>query len=355
MAEPQRVLEPLTAAAIFLVVTIDEGGEAAVRDLLTQHPALQKSVGFRNPDTELNLVIGIGSDAWDRLFTGTKPRELHKLPAYDGPKHTAPSTPGDLLFHIRGEDHGPCFELAKMIATSLRGYATVVEETAGFRYYDKRDLLGFVDGTANPIGDEAVQSVYICPELDPDFVGGSYVVTQKYTHPLEKWEALTIEEQERVIGRTKLSDYELPDSVKPPSSHIIMNTINDPDGVQRQIVRANMPFGTVGTAYFGTFYIAYCNTPSVIERMLERMFLGTADAPYDRILDFSVAQSGSLFFVPPIEFFGNLPAAPADVANESDPVVIPAFEPVIRANAAAEGSGPAAGSLGIGSMKGSQA
>ncbi len=347
MGEPQSVLVPLSPAAVFLVATIDEGGEAAIRTLLGEVNDLRKSVGFRTPGQDLSCVVGIGSSAWGRLFTGPKPAELHDFPGYNGPKHSCPATPGDLLFHIRAETTGTCYELAMAIATRLRGVATVVDETSGFRYFEQRDLLGFVDGTANPEGAAAKASVFV-GDRDPEFADGSYVIVQKYIHPLDQWNALTIEEQERIIGRTKLSDYELPDDVKPPSSHIVMNTIVDEHGVEHDIVRANMPFGTVGDGQLGTYYIAYSATPSVTEKMLERMFLGTDQAAYDRILDFSTALTGSLFFTPSADFFADLPAAPAAVATEDPDVPVPDFEPVIAANAAASGSD---GSLTIGTMK----
>ncbi|MFC4375687.1 Dyp-type peroxidase [Nocardia halotolerans] len=348
MGEPQSVIVPLTQAAIFLVATIDEGGEAAVRNVLTEVDDLRKSVGFRTPGQALSCVTSIGSRGWDRLFTGPKPAELHEFPGYAGPVHSCPATPGDLLFHLRSENMGACYELAMAIATRLRGSATVVDETAGFRYFEQRDLLGFVDGTANPEGAAADAAVFVGDE-DAEFAGGSYVIVQKYIHPLDEWNALPVEEQERVIGRTKLSDYELPDDVKPPSSHVTMNTIVDADGVERDILRANMPFGTVGNQQLGTYYIAYCATPSVPEEMLERMFLGTDDAAYDRILDFSTAVTGTLFFTPSADFFADLPDAPAVVTTEDPHVPVPDFEPVIEANKAAAADSD--GSLAIGTMK----
>lgn len=347
MGEPQPILDPLTPAAIFLVATIDEGGESAVRDLLSDITGLRRSVSFRVPGDGLSCVTSIGASAWDRLFTGPKPAELHEFPGYDGPIHSAPATPGDLLFHIRGETQGPCFELAMVIGERLRGAATIVDETVGFRYFEQRDLLGFVDGTENPEGKAAASAALIGDE-DPEFTGGSYVIVQKYTHPLDRWNALSIEEQERVIGRTKLADYELPDDVKPADSHVAVNTLVDPDGTERQIMRANMPFGTIGTGEFGTYYIAYAATPSVTERMLERMFLGTDEAAYDRILDFSFAVTGTLFFTPTVDFLDDLPDAPESVATEDESDSLPEFAPVEQANAAAADSD---GSLAIGSMK----
>src|SRR6202007_2319677 len=132
---------------------------------------------------------------------------------------------------------------------------------------------GFVDGTENPTGAAATAAVLVGEQDDPDFAGGSYVIVQKYLHDMAAWNTLSIEEQERVIGRSKLDDIEMPDEIKPPNSHVALNTITDPDGEQRQIVRANMPFGSPGQDEFGTYYIAYAATPAVTEEMLSNMFV----------------------------------------------------------------------------------
>jgi putative iron-dependent peroxidase len=305
LVNPQAVLAPLTDAAVFLVLTVREGGEATVRDLLEDLSGLQRAVGFRLPAAELSCVTGIGRELWDRLFTGPRPSSLHKFRAWNGPRHSAPSTPGDLLFHIRAGQMDVCFELASKIAERLRGVADVVDETHGFKYFDERDLLGFVDGTENPTGDEASRHVLVGDE-DPEFAGGSYVLVQKYLHDLDTWNALTVEQQEAAIGRTKLDNIELSD--KAPNSHVALNTVDDPDGNELKILRDNMPFGSIKEGEFGTYYIAYAATPDVPELMLRRMFLGEPAGNYDRILDFSVATTGSLFFVPTAEFLDNLPS-----------------------------------------------
>ncbi|MEV2219085.1 Dyp-type peroxidase [Nocardia vinacea] len=337
MGEPQPILEPLTPAAIFLVATIDEGGEAAVRDLLADLPGLRRSVGFRLPGAGLTCVASIGSDAWDRLFAGPRPAELHVLPEFVGERHSAPTTPGDLLFHIKSEFQDACFELAMTIGDRLDGAVTIVDQTVGFRYFEQRDLLGFVDGTENPEGSAAFSAAFVGDE-DPDFAGGSYVIVQKYLHTMAQWRALSVEEQERVIGRTKLDDFELSDADKPANSHVAVNTVTDDDGTERKILRANMPFGSVKDGEFGTYYVAYAATPSITETMLTRMFIGTEEAAYDRILDFSIAVTGTLFFAPPLDFFDDLPDAPEVAAT--------ALEESLSPNRVGSN-----GSLGIGTLK----
>ena len=303
---PQPVLTPLTAAAVFLVLTINHGGEPEVRDLLGDLAGLQRSVGFRIPEGMLACVVGIGSQAWDRLFSGPRPASLHPFHALTGNRHRAVATPGDLLFHIRASRLDLCFELATQIMDRLAGWVSVCDEVHGFRYFDERDLIGFVDGTENPSGAAAAEAAII-GDQDPEFAGGSYVIVQKYLHDLRSWNALPVEEQENVIGRSKLADIEMADDVKPANSHVALNTIVEPDGTQRQIFRANMPFGAPGQGEFGTYYIGYAAMPEVTEQMLVNMFIGKPPGNHDRILDFSTAVTGSLFFVPSAEFLDELP------------------------------------------------
>lgn len=307
-ALPQSVLMPLTGAAIFLVVRIEPGGEDAARALLERANGLTRAVGFRVPAGNLSCVTSIGSDAWDRLFSGPRPVHLHPFIELNGSKHRAISTPGDLLFHIRAGQLDMCFELAQQFMLELDGAATVIDEVHGFKYFEMRDLLGFVDGTENPTGSEAYEAVLIGAE-DPAFAGGSYVIVQKYLHDMTAWNSLSVEQQELVIGRTKLEDIEMHDDVKPTNSHIALNVIEDEDGNERQILRDNMPFGHIGSQEFGTYFIGYAKDPGVTELMLRRMFLGEPEGNYDRILDFSTAATGTLFFTPSAAFLDDLPPA----------------------------------------------
>jgi putative iron-dependent peroxidase len=335
--QPQSILAPLTPAAIFLVVTMDDGGEATVHEALPDLSGLVRAIGFRDPTKRLSVIASIGSDAWDRLFGGPRPAEQQNFIEQTRPRHTAPATPGDLLFHIRAETMDVCFELAGRILKSMAGAVTVVDEVHGFRFFDNRDLLGFVDGTENPDGPIAVSATAIGDE-DPDFAGSCYVHVQKYVHDMQSWDALSVTEQERVIGRTKLEDIEFDDDVKPPNSHIALNVIEDDDGTELKIVRHNMPFGELGRDEYGTYFIGYSRTPEVTERMLRNMFLGDPPGNTDRILDFSTAVTGGLFFSPTVDFLDDPPPLPAPLVTERP--ATPSSDPAFN------------GSLSIGSLKG---
>jgi putative iron-dependent peroxidase len=308
--QPQPVLGPFTEAAIFLVGVAAPDGEDALRHALADVTGLKRSVGFRIPEGQLSCVVGIGSDLWDRIcLGGSRPQRLHRFVPLAGARHTAVSTPGDLLFHIRAHRLDLCFELAQRLTDRLAGLVRIIDEVHGFRSFDERDLLGFVDGTENPEGMAAEQAITIGGE-DPGFAGGSYVIVQKYLHDLSAWDALPVEQQELAIGRTKLSDIELADAVKPANSHVALNTIVDENGVERDIVRFNMPFGRVSDAEFGTYFIGYAGDPGVIEQMLRNMFIGDPIGNTDRILDFSTAVTGNLFFIPTVDLLDGLADPP---------------------------------------------
>jgi putative iron-dependent peroxidase len=342
---PQPVVAQLTRAAIFLVLTVNSGPEhdAAVRRLCGDLAALLRAVGFRDLEGRLSCVMGFGSDAWDRFFGVPKPKELHPFREIHG-RHHAVATPGDILFHVRSTRMDLCFELATQIMSRLSGAVSTADEVQGFTYFDDRDLIGFVDGTENPVEQAAVDATIIGEE-DAAFAGGSYVIVQKYLHDLQRWNALPIEAQERIIGRTKLTDIELDDAVKPTSAHNVLTTIIE-DGKQLEILRDNMPFGDVGKGEFGTYFIGYARSPRRIEQMLVNMFVGQPPGNYDRLLDYSRAVTGTLFFVPSVAFLENVPAgaaAPSTARPTSNGLES-------GAKSTSQRSSPD-GSLGIGSLK----
>ncbi|MED5607391.1 Dyp-type peroxidase [Pseudomonas sp. JH-2] len=303
---PQAVDSPITSSAIFLVATLVSGEEnhAAVRALCGDIAALVRSVGKRVPAGNLSCVIGFGSDAWDRLFGAPRPAALHSFRAIGSGERVAVSTPGDILLHIRADQMDLCFELATQMVTRLGKAVEVVDEVQGFRYFDMRSMVGFVDGTENPAGREAAHFTLIGDE-DPGFAGGSYVLVQKYLHDMAGWNQLSVEAQERIIGRTKLSDIELDEAVKPSCSHSSLTTLVK-DGKEVKILRDNMPFGRPGAGEFGTYFIGYARSPEPIEEMLQNMFVGRPAGNYDRLLDYSRAVTGSLFFVPSADLLESL-------------------------------------------------
>jgi putative iron-dependent peroxidase len=320
----------------------DRESYATVRSLCADVSSIFRAVDFRRIEGGLSCVVSFGSEAWDKLFGKPRPAELHPfIELRSGDRH-AVSTPGDMLFHLRAKRMDLCFEMVAQIMERIGSAVSQVDETHGFRYFDDRDLLGFVDGTENPRDRAALDAALIGDE-DPQFAGGSYVIIQKYLHDMTRWNALSTEQQERVIGRKKLSDIELSDAEKPASAHSALTTIEE-NGREVKILRDNMPFGRPGHGEFGTYFIGYSRSPRTTEQMLRNMFIGKPPGNYDRILDFSRAVTGTLFFAPSATFLDNLgdeePAAPQQPdAPQADPNT----------------STPASSrdtSLGIGSLKG---
>jgi porphyrinogen peroxidase len=339
----QLVASPLTSAAIFLVVTVNPGPEAetAIRCLCADLANLLRAVGFRDLDGRLSCIMSFGSKVWDRLFGVPHPGELHPFREFRAGARVAPATPGDVLFHIRARRMDLCFELASQIMNRIANAVAVADEVHGFGFFDQRDLLGFVDGTENPDGEAALEATLIGEE-DPDFAGGSYVIVQKYLHDLKSWNSLPTEAQERIIGRTKLTNVELDEAVKPSFAHNELTKIVE-NGEEIKIVRDNMPFGEVGKGDYGTYFIGYARSPRTIEQMLENMFLGKPPGNYDRILDFSRAVTGNLFFVPTADFLENVTAEGAIEPTVPEPPLpeIPAQRDLAEPDF----------SLGIGSLK----
>lgn len=341
----QSVVGKLTRAAVFLIVTINKGSEAEkiVRGLCADLSSLVRGVGFRRLNGQLSCVTGFGARAWDRLFGSPRPKELHVFREIRG-VYTAVSTPGDILFHVRADSMDQCFELASHIMSRLAGYVSVADEVHGFKFFDDRDLLGFVDGTENPVNQAALAATLIGNE-DPEFSGCSYVIVQKYLHDLDSWNRVPVEEQENIIGRHKLSDIEQRDEQKKPYAHNVLTNIEE-NGEQLQIVRDNMPFGEVGKGEFGTYFIGFARSPSRIEKMLENMFIGNPPGTYDHILDFSRAVTGSLFFVPTVTFLDEVTVEMVPVPETEKP------SETTKSDTRADGEAILSdGSLSIGSLK----
>lgn len=255
---------------------------------------LNNSAATRFPNAKASVVLGIGYEAWHLLdLPQPLPKEFVAFQPITGNKHQAIATRGDLHLHIRSDAYSFCIDTASAITDTLADTAECIDETHGFRYWDSRSILGFVDGTENPQGDERPYFGIIGDE-DPDYQGGSYLFVQKYIHDIKAWKALPVSEQEKVIGRSKTDDIEMSDTVKPVNSHSALANVGD----NLKIVRDNMPFGTISSNEMGTYFIAYASSFDTVTKMLTNMFIGSPEGNYDRILDFSTPKTGTLFFVP---------------------------------------------------------
>ncbi|KPH11978.1 Dyp-type peroxidase [Chryseobacterium sp. ERMR1:04] len=298
--ESQNVTDYPNSNTIFMVWKLNNNPK--VKNVFQQLCALvlnlNNSVFNRFPDSRASCVMGIGYEAWKKLELPTPiPKELATFEEIKGIKHTAVPTPGDLHFHLRADNKSLIFDMAIEISKLLTPVAESIVEINGFKYWDARSILGFVDGTENPHGDDRNYFAKIGDE-DLNYKGGSYLFVQKYLHNMDAWKGLSTEEQEKVIGRSKENDIEMSDDVKPSNSHIALANVEGENGEELKIVRDNMPFGSPSTNEFGTYFIAYASTFTTTKKMLTNMFIGDPVGNYDRILDFSTAMTGTLFFVP---------------------------------------------------------
>nr|WP_250456232.1 Dyp-type peroxidase [Caballeronia sp. ATUFL_M2_KS44] len=298
---------PLSTAAAFLILNVNDDNASIeqARSVLSHNTDdLVKGVRLRSNTGLFTCNVGLSHRIWDRMTNKPAPKELRPFREIRGDRHTAVATPGDLLYHIRAESMDLIVEFEKLLLEAFGSSVTAVDDVAGFRYFDGRDLLEFVDGTGNPDGLTLPESTLVGDE-DPANAGGSYIVVQKYLHDLEAWRSQTVETQQQIVGRTKFDNIELPDSNTEQKSHKTLCTIVDEEG-EHDILRDNMPFAVPGMGQYGTYFIGYSRHLWVIEKMLERMFIGDPAPYHDRILDFSKAITGVTFFAPSREFLMGL-------------------------------------------------
>lgn len=293
MSSQSAILAPDSAHSRFLVLKGRDLDVAVLRAALGRFAVTRRRLQTQDGTAALVSAIGFGPALW-RALGGTVPAGLRELAPLDG-AFRMPATGGDILVHINSLRVDFCFELAQSFLHDLQGQVEVLEEQAGFRYLDNRDLTGFIDGTENPHEPDGRAEAALIP--DGDFAGGSFAFAQRYVHDMDKWHRLRVEAQEQVIGRTKLDSEELPEDRMPANSHVARNIIEE-DGEELQILRHSMPYGSAGGER-GLFFLAYTRDLSIIDRMLANMFGTAADGLSDRLLNFVTPVGGGYFFVPP--------------------------------------------------------
>lgn len=292
MSAQSAILPASSPHARFLVLKRAGLGLGALRAALHRFAVTRRRLQAQDPEAGLTTAVGFGPALWQELY-GRAPAGLHELQPIQG-SFAMPVSGGDLFFHIHSQRADFCFELASSFMQDVAGQVEVLEEKAGFRYLDSRDLTGFIDGTENPQLPEGRAAAALIPE--GEFAGGSFAFAQRYVHDLPKWHRLKVDAQEQVIGRTKLESIELDDDVRPENSHV-SRTVIEEDGDELEILRHSMPYGDVSGEQ-GLFFLAYTYDLSIIDRMLARMFGSAGDGLADRLLNFVRPVGGAYFFVP---------------------------------------------------------
>lgn len=298
MNTPQTAIVPdHCTAAIWLeanIVDIDRIQAACTASLAALEQWTQ-----RFPNDKLGMTIGFGAKVWGCLKHSDIAPELKPFPSYGKGAHHAPATQCDMLIHIQSLQHDSNFSLAMDVLAAFGDSIAVQHETHGFRRHQERGLDGFVDGSENPQGDEAVQAVAL------DEHGGSYMMFQRYRHDLQKWQSFSLAEQEESIARHKESNEEFPKSERHPRSHIARTNLREND-VKLKIVRRSLPYGTVSGEH-GLAFIAYCAHLHNIEAQLQHMFGDVADGLTDLLLErLTQAVSGGYYYAPSVEVLRDL-------------------------------------------------
>ncbi len=281
-----------TASQTYLEFDLRAGADALT--------LVQVIANLREPRTTtggVNLVIGFRPSLWERVATGEMPAGVtdfeQDVRGVNG--YTMPATQHDLWLWASGHAYDKVFDVAREAINALAPVAVLADEVAGWTYKENRDLTGFIDGTENPSLSVA-PDVALIPEGMPG-AGGSVVLVQKWTHNAVAFEALSVEEQEKVIGRTKADSIELDEEVRGEQSHI-SRTVVEVEGVEQHIFRRNTPFGTA--TEHGTMFIGFSRDQRLLARMLDRM-AGAEDGIRDALTLYTTAVSGSYYFVPSVE------------------------------------------------------
>ena len=274
--------------------------QEAIAEFADRSQAIERSMMIRAADANLKVSIGFSRTAWDYLFpNATVPKQLETYTTLTGPEYSMPASEGDIFLHVRAGDEAVVYEIVRQFMVFLDPIATVIDETKGFRYFEGRAIIGFIDGTEAPAEFEAADYALVGEE-DPEYINGSYAFAQKWLHDMDFWGKMKTEEQEKAVGRHKFDDLELDDGEKFHNAHNVAAKI-EVDGEEQKIVRMNVPFSDPATGKTGTYFIGYSRYWSVTKAMLQQM----VDMS-DFLLTFSTIQSGQLFFIPSRDTLGEI-------------------------------------------------
>jgi putative iron-dependent peroxidase len=243
----------------------------------------------------VNSVLGFGADLWTRL-SPVQPAELGAFAEIGTGARRAPATQRDVWLWIHGSSPDVVFDNGKDAAGALRSVADLRLEQFGFRYRDSRDITGFIDGTENPPTWDALD-VALIPDGEAG-ANGSYAMTQRWIHDLDRFHALPVAEQEKVFGRSKPDSIEMDDDTKPASAHIARVVIEE-SGAELEIYRRSTPY--FGIAERGLHFVAFAAERRRFDLMLARMFGASDDGGHDHLTDFTRPVTGSFWFVPSLD------------------------------------------------------
>eukprot|EP00455_Lapot_gusevi_P046169 TRINITY_DN6033_c0_g1_i2.p1 TRINITY_DN6033_c0_g1~~TRINITY_DN6033_c0_g1_i2.p1 ORF type:complete len:395 (+),score=132.58 TRINITY_DN6033_c0_g1_i2:100-1185(+) len=250
----------------------------------------------RDEDTEILAGVGFGPKVWKSVASsaGLPSGGDFDYRARYHPVGSMPATGGDIFFHAKSNSYSSCFEFTRQIVQAFpAGWIERVEDQYGFVYKNGRDLSGWLDGTENP----ASEDDRFAAALNPN-TGSSYMITQRWVHDWETINKTHAKVGEKYVGRTKPDSIELAPGVNPATSHV--SRMRDAQGNKIPIVRQSMPYGRIGSDA-GLFFIAYANSTSKFDTMLDRMTGETSDKLHDDVMRFTRCVAGTYWYVPSVD------------------------------------------------------
>ncbi|MBE1300050.1 MAG: Dyp-type peroxidase [Alteromonadaceae bacterium] len=300
MPQPQKGIcaEPNLHALYLMFNVIDEQDDI-IRSKLAQILNIFEHYDEEHYEAMISGVVAVGTNYWMELYPGGIPKELAPFPDMHCDDRHAPVVPSDLFIQIRADRADICHAIGVDVYELLKGHVELLEQVKGFRYLDGRDLTGFVDGTENPKGMHKLD-VAIVGDEDPSYTGGSYIHIQRYRHNLDNWNQVPVEKQEQIMGRTKSDDVEFLSHKKARYAHTKRTSLKDDDGNSIEILRQSMPYGNMKVQ--GLFFVSCAKSSRPFTQMLESMIFGDETGTYDKILDFTTAETGAAYFAPSIDF-----------------------------------------------------
>lgn len=292
----QSVILPLPSDhARFIVLRLGTLSPDGLKKQLQALFSTRDRLITQHPDAQIKTGVAFGTTLWQQLYTQI-PEGLKTLESIQG-AFNMPAVPADVLIHIASARADICFALSQAFFEGIQDQVEVLDERVCFRYFDGRDITGFIDGTENPQFPDDREETALLGDEHAVFADGSFVFAQRYAHDLEKWKKLKVDTQEQVMGRTKLESIELDDDVKPDNAHVARTVVEDEEGEELEILRHSLPYGD-GKGDQGLFFIAYTKDLSRIDQMLERMFGTSGDGIHDRLLHFVKPLDGAYYFAP---------------------------------------------------------
>lgn len=286
---------------LHLFFNAHEGYEPVIREALSQLPGIFEEITEQFSEAMFSGVVAIGANFWKELYPDDKPLGLKSFPAMSHEDRHMPASPMDLFIQLRSDRQDVNYIASRRLMSLFGETIELIEQVPCFRYLDGRDLTGFVDGTENPKG-RARREVALLSDSGK-FDNGSFVHVQRYRHHMSLWEKVPTDEQELIIGRSKIDDVEMSKEEMPETAHVKRSNIKDGNGKTVELMRQSMPYGNLTTQ--GLLFISYCAKPDSFENILSNMVIGSDSGHYDHLLNYTTAETGAAFFAPSIDFLLN--------------------------------------------------